>query len=62
MRKKSEEQELKASNLLGRPNLEAGKEKKNQEKGDVDFTFGFDVPDELLCNILLPESEVQKAE
>ena len=43
-------------------NLEASTAGKNREKSAVDFLFGFDVPDEVLCNIPLPKPQVQQAE
>ena len=52
---------VESEHVLGLPNLEANT-KKNQEQIGTDYLLGFGVPDEVLCNIPLPEPEVQQEE
>ena len=65
--KKSDEQALKVSNVLGpqAPNVNGGKAEKQTMESimDSDFSlFDFDVPDEVLANIAMPNVEVKQSE
>jgi hypothetical protein len=65
--KKSDEQALKVSNVLGpqAPNVNGGMAEKQTMESimDSDFSlYDFDVPDEVLANIAMPNVEVKQSE